>query len=108
MNNFFTQRIGEVDLKSLLFKAIEKNQDVFNDQNTIQLDKGLDSFGNDLGEYANFNYKDRWRPVDLNLTGKFRRSIYAKPFEDRIEMEASDSKAERLAQWYGDGIVRLS
>jgi hypothetical protein len=105
--NFFSARIENVDVHNIINRAIEANEDYISDQVTNQLDKGLDGEGGDLGEYRNYEYKNRWDPVDLKLTGAFRKSIYPELHEDYIEMNASDPKTEKLTERYGDAILDL-
>ena len=105
---FFSERLARVDMHNVLNKAIEANEDFISDQITNQLDKGLDGDGNDLGEYRNYEYKNRWKPVDLKLTGEFRKSITVKGHEDYAEPTATDPKTEDLTAKFGDAILNLT
>lgn len=105
---FFSSRLEKVDMHEVLNKAIEANEEIISDQVTNQLNKGFDGNGEDLGEYANYAYKNRWKPVDLKLTGAFHESIKPKTYPDYFEMTASDPKTEELTQKYGDAILNLS
>lgn len=106
--NFFSERLERVDMHNVLNRAIEVNEDIISDQNTNQLDKGLDSVGNDLGEYANYEYKNRWKPIDLKLTGDFRKSIAPKTAAEEFAMSASDWKTDKLVTAFGSAILGLS
>jgi len=106
--NFFIAPLAAVDLNDVIKKSIEINADMISDLVGFQLDKGLDGEGKDLGEYANFEYKGRWSPVDLRLTGAFRQSIVPGTYKDFFEMTATDPKTEKLTLWYGDAIIDLS
>jgi hypothetical protein len=105
---FFTAPLAAIDLEDVIKRAIDNNADLISDLVGKQLDQGLDGQGNDLGEYANFEYKGRWSPVDLKLTGDFRQSIVPGTYKDFFEMTASDPKTEDLTQRYGDPIIDLS
>lgn len=107
-----------IDLKSLLnlsridgnfavAEAINQNKEIVLQPNDAQLDKGLDSKGKDLGEYKNFKYKNRWRPVDLLLTGEFRGEEDV--ITDNTEMVYVDpnEKTESLMSRYGVDIIGL-
>lgn len=105
--NFFSERLENVDMHNVINRAIEANEDYISDQVTNQLDKGKDGEGEDLGEYRNYEYKNRWEPVDLKLTGSFRKSIHPELHEDYFEMNASDPKTDELTKKYGDTILDL-
>lgn len=94
-------------LDGMAKKAVEAHRDEITDLNTIELDKGLDSNGKDLGTYKNFDYKDRFRPVDLLLTGRFRGSIFPKTGKKNFEMVATDEKTDMLQDKYGDEILGI-
>lgn len=107
-----------IDLKSLLnlsridgnfavAEAINENKELVLQPNDVQLDKGLDSKGKDLGEYKNFKYKNRFRPVDLLLTGEFRNEEDV--ITDNTEMVYIDpnEKTESLMNRYGQDIIGL-
>lgn len=106
--DFFTGKLEAVDLNQVIGKAIDENESLISDLNGSQLNEGLDSKGGDLGEYKDFSYKNRFRPVDLRLTGEFRRSIYPKNEGDVFVMDATDWKAESLVERYGDDILGLN
>jgi hypothetical protein len=106
--NFFIAPLAAVDLNDVIKRSIDNNADLISDLIGHQLDQGLDGQGKDLGEYANFEYKGRWSPVDLKLTGAFRQSIVPGTYKDFFEMTASDPKTEKLTTWYGEAIIDLS
>jgi hypothetical protein len=107
-DNFFIQQLLDINVHKIINRAIAANVDIIIDQNLIQLDKGLDSLGSDLGIYARYAYKDRWKPIDLNLSGDFRRSIYPQFSDESFTLEASDPKTSKLQMRYGDEILGLS
>ena len=107
-SNFFTAPLAAIDLNDVIQRSIEINADLISDLVGAQLDKGLDAEGNDLGEYANYFYKERWSPVDLKLTGAFRLSIVPGTYKEFFEMTATDKKTAKLTLRYGDAIIDLS
>lgn len=106
--NFFSERLERVDMHNVINRAIENNEDIISDQNTNMLDRGEDAFGNDLGEYGNYEYKNRWRPIDLKLTGDFRKSINPKTLVDEFTMDSTDWKTDKLINAFGPAILGLN
>lgn len=107
-----------IDLKNLLglqrincnlavAEAISENKEIMLKPNDTQLDKGLDSTSADLGEYKNFKYKNRFRPVDLLLTGEFRNTEDVITGNDEAVYIDLDSKTESLMTRYGENIIGL-
>ncbi|OOG19133.1 hypothetical protein BWD42_04065 [Sphingobacterium sp. CZ-UAM] len=88
--------------------ALRANKEDIANFNKEQLSRGEDSEDGDLGTYHDFNYKNRWKPVDLKLTGDFHNSIKPKFGSNSFEMTSNDSKAEMLQDKYGDSILGLS
>lgn len=89
-------------------KALQANAEGIAELNREQLEKGLDSENKDLGIYRDFAYKNRFRPVDLKLTGDFHRSIKPEFASESFNMVATDEKTEKLQDKYGDDIIGLS
>lgn len=87
-----------------LKKALVQSANEIIDLNRQQLDKGLDATGKSLGKYANFSYKGRLQPVDLNLTGSFRRKFYLIIDEKQTEIKSEDEKEGLLIWMYGKNI----
>lgn len=96
-----------LDYEGIITAAAVEHEAELTDLNRKQLDKGLDAAGNDLGDYRYYEYKNRWRPVDLKDTGAFRRSFDIKPFGKGFEVVATDPKADELQDKYGDAILGL-
>lgn len=77
-------------------------------------ERGIDSRGKSLGEYANFTKEKKeqeGKPFDrvtLRDEGDFHRSFNVKFGVDRFQIEASDSKTEDLQQDWGDEILGLT
>lgn len=95
-------------LDGYVAKALRANKETVAEYNREQLERGIDSEVRDLGIYKDFNYKNRWRPVDLKLTGDFHRSIKPKFGSSAFEMTSNDPKADMLQDKYGDTILGLS
>lgn len=91
-----------------LMREIPKQSDVFFDLNERQLDLGLDSNSKDLGEYASFGYKGRFKPVDLKLTGKFRQELALRVTKKDTQIFSDDSKSPVLQKRYGKDIFGVA
>jgi hypothetical protein len=105
--SIFYDPLNAVDVLDCLKEAIRTNEDAIMDLNKQQLDKGLDATGKDLGKYRNFSYKNRWRPVDLKLTGKFRNEFSLEVTDKGTEIFSQDSKEEKLKTQYGKDIFGI-
>lgn len=108
IGSVFSSKIKAFKYGAVLKKMIAERQKQIADLNTLQLEKGLDSEGRDLGVYKVFSYKNRFRPVDLKDTGAFHKSIKPVPHANKFEMVATDEKADALQDKYGDAILGLS
>lgn len=106
--NFFTRIFEAIDLKEVMKKAINNKAAEISKLVKDQLQLGLDGNGKSLGEYARYDYKGRWSPVDLFLEGNFYKGIAPATYDQFFEMTDSDSKTEKLTTWYGDAILDLS
>jgi len=106
------ERVRKATLKSSLEKyvgdALRPNKDTIADYNRQQLLRGMDTEVRTLGQYARFTYKNRWKPVDLKLTGDFHRSIKAKFNPTSVELVATDPKTDELKARYGAEILGLT
>lgn len=100
--------LAGLPLERYLDETVQEHESEITDLNRKQLDKGLDSEGNSLGEYKHFDYKGRWEPVDLKQTGAFRSSFDAQPFGKGFEITASDPKTGELMDKYGDAILGIA
>jgi hypothetical protein len=106
--NFFTRIFEAIDLKDVMKSAINNKAAEISKLVKDQLHEGLNGNGKSLGEYANYEYKGRWSPVDLFLTGNFYKGLAPVTYDQFFEMTDSDSKTEKLTTWYGDAILDLS
>ena len=105
--SIFYDPLNAVDVLDCLKNAIRKNEDPIMNLNKQQLDRGLDATGKDLGKYANFKYKNRWRPVDLKLTGEFRDKFSLEVDDKGTEIFSQDSKEEKLKMRWGKDIFGI-
>lgn len=99
--DIFVKPFEEPKPVKALVKAIEMHENEIMDLNRQQLDKGLNAKGNSLGRYKNFKYKGRYQPVDLKLTGEFRRKFTLQSDEKQTEIFSQDRKAPWLEKRYG-------
>ncbi|WP_293916539.1 MULTISPECIES: hypothetical protein [unclassified Sphingobacterium] len=95
-------------LDDYVSSSLKANRNTISDYNREQLESGMDSELRDLGIYKDFNYKNRWRPVDLKLTGDFHNSIKPKFGSKDFEITSNDQKADMLQDKYGDDILGLT
>jgi hypothetical protein len=107
IQNLFSAPLLKMNPGKAMMKAIEKNEKEILDLNRQQLDRGLDADGNSLGRYKNFNYKGRWQPVDLKLTGDFRNRFTLGVDEKKTEFFSQDVKAAGLEKKYGKDIMGI-
>jgi hypothetical protein len=99
--DIFVKPFEETKPVKALVIAIERHEDAIMDLNRQQLDRGLDANGDSLGRYKNFKYKNRWQPVDLKLTGDFRRKFTLQSDEKETEIFSQDYKAKWLEKRFG-------
>jgi len=91
-----------------LQQAILENKESILRLNDKQLDKGIDAKGDDLGQYINFKYKGRFRPVDLKQTNEFR-SEEDIVVDDRSMLFVDPNwKTDQLMNRYGEDIIGLT
>lgn len=109
LETVFTDAI-KVDMNSIIAESVEVCSDEIVQLNKSQLSLGEDSAGESLGEYANFSYKNRWKPVDLLLTGDFwrRLTVVVRPDNESFEIVGFDEKTADLQQRYGEKIIGIS
>lgn len=85
------------------------------DLNVSQLENGIGSDGNFVGDYASAEYagfkqsigsKAPFGKVDTKLTGEFHSGFFAEAFHSDTEgmsgllIDSSDEKTNRLTSWY--------
>jgi hypothetical protein len=99
--DIFVQPFEETKPVKALVTAIERHENEIMDLNRQQLDRGLDANGDSLGRYKNFKYKNRYQPVDLKLTGEFRRKFTLQSDDKETEIFSQDLKAKWLEKRYG-------
>jgi hypothetical protein len=104
ISDFFTAPLLLIDPGEAIKVAIEKNEQEILDLNRQQLDQGRDANGKSLGRYKNFKYKNRYQPVDLKLTGEFRRKFTIGVDETKTEFFSQDFKEDKLVKRYGKAI----
>jgi len=97
-----------LSLRSEMFTALKKYKKDIEEANKSKLLKGIDTEGKSLGRYKNFEYKQRFTPVDLKLTGDFHNSIKAEFSKTDFVIEAIDFKTKFLEKKYGENIVGIS
>lgn len=108
LKTIFTDPFKSVDMQAIIAAGIEKHEQDIIDLNTQQLDRGLDAKGKSLGKYKNFKYKNRYEPVDLKLTGEYRRKKTVTAGKKHAEMFSQDEKAPMLEKKYGKDIEGLN
>lgn len=108
LNNFLVAPLKKLDMVELFKQALEQNQDVVFSLNNQQLDRGIRADGSSLGRYKNFKYKNRWEPVDLKLTGEFRRKETLQEGNKNAEVFSQDQKNDMLVKKYGKDIFGIS
>jgi hypothetical protein len=103
-SDIFVHPLQDADPAQALIKSIEKNEEKILDLNRRQLDRGLDAEGKSLGRYKNFNYKRRFEPVDLKLTGSFRDKMNLQVTKTETTVFSQDQKEAKLQKQYGKEI----
>jgi hypothetical protein len=102
--DIFYKPLFATDPTNSLMKAIEKNEKRILQLNKNQLDRGLDAEGQDLGVYANFNYKGRYRPIDLYLEGDFRGKFTLLVTDKYTELFSQDEKAPKIRKRWKNAV----
>lgn len=110
LNNF------EGNINSIIDSYIKDNEDFIAELNSIgQLrEKGIDSFGNSLGEYAPSTIakkKDKGQitsHITLEDEGDFYRGFVVKPTSDAFTITSNDNKTFELTYRFGDAIFGLT
>jgi len=91
-----------------LQQAILENKESILRLNDKQLDKGIDAKGDDLGQYKNFKYKGRFRPVDLKQTNEFRSEEDIVVDDRNMLFVDPNWKTDQLMNRYGEDIIGLT
>ncbi len=95
--------------EATVLDVIDSNSTILENLNRKQLRQGIRSDGTEIKPYyRNILYKGRLRPVDLRNTGAFYQSITVEVTDDTVEIDAKDSKTEKLQAKYGKLILGLT
>jgi hypothetical protein len=101
-------RLDRINLNSCVASAITVKKSEIVALNTQQMDKGIKSDSSSIGSYKNYNYKQRFTPVDLLKDGDFRRAIDIIPEDNSFVLIDTDSKTPMLTKKYGTEIIGLT
>lgn len=107
ITELFAGRFSRISPVENLKHSLIQNQREILDQNESQMDKGVDSEGNSIGSYKFFEYKNRYEPVDLLLTGSFRDKMFLTIDNEKTAISSTDEKRQRLVKKYGDDIFGI-
>jgi hypothetical protein len=95
--------------EATVLDVIDSNSTILENLNRKQLREGIRADGTEIKPYyRNILYKGRLRPVDLRNTGAFYQSITVEVTDDTVEIDAKDSKTEKLQTKYGKLILGLT
>ncbi|MBL7738715.1 MAG: hypothetical protein JNK14_05810 [Chitinophagaceae bacterium] len=108
LSKIFSAPFKGVKINEVLAEALSRNEEKILDLNRRQLDGGIGADGKSIGRYANFSYKNRFEPVDLLLTGKFRKEFTLGVKKKEAEIFSQDSKQKILERKYGKDIQGLT
>lgn len=100
--------LDRIQPESAVQQAIIENKEPLLKLNDSQLDKGVDARGADLGQYKNFKYKNRFRPIDLKQKGDFRNAEDIIVDDTDMLFVDPDTKTDILMNRYGDDIIGLT
>jgi hypothetical protein len=103
------QAIREL-MPEIIREVIQENASLIEDMNIAQLQAGQRADGSTLPNYSPtsvIKYGKPPGPIRLFDTGDFYRGITVRPFNDRLELDNTDSKIGKLANRYGDEIIGL-
>jgi hypothetical protein len=112
----FIENFVSIDFEKLIDTAVFDNEAELVDALTAQLQTGRDQMGDRIGEYKSNDYaemKFNMNPkagmgfVDLKYTGDFYSGMFLEKIEKDFQIRSSDSKAEDLADRYGEWIYGL-
>lgn len=110
LQTIFTSPFKGIDMNKIIEDAMAVHEERILDLNRQQLDRGIDAKGKSLGRYANIKYKGRLQPVDLNLTGAYRKKKTLSRSKNKKEAEifSQDPKDPILVKRYGKDIDGLT
>lgn len=108
LNTIFSAPFKAIKMDDVISEALSRNEEKILDLNRRQLDSGIGADGKSIGRYANFAYKNRFEPVDLLLTGKFRKEFTLGVKKKEAEIFSQDSKQKILEKKYGKDIQGLT
>lgn len=108
IKNMFVAPFQNLDMMELFRQAIQIHEQDIIAENESQLDEGIDANSQTLGDYKNFAYKNRFRPVDLFLTGAFRSKFFIVVHDTYAEINSTDEKTGKLMDKYGENIFGIS
>lgn len=108
IKTMFTAPFEKIDMMDLFKQAVIIHEQDIIKENESQLDEGIDAGSKSLGEYKNFAYKNRFKPVDLFLTGAFRSKFFITVHDTYAEIFSRDEKAFKLESMYGENIFGIA
>lgn len=103
----------KIDVYKIAREVIEATEWEMVKINRDQLMRNQDSAGNQLGDYLSKNYanfklsRGQSGVVDLFLTGEYQRSIFVETNGKEYFHKASDWKADKLADKFGEKILGM-
>lgn len=100
--DIFFEPLRAADPNKALRKALDQHEEQILDLNRQQMDRGLDARGKSLGRYKNYNYKHRFEPIDLKLTGAFRDKLTLGVKEKESEIFSQDWKQDIIEKRWPD------
>ena len=106
------RRYHSINIEMLINDAFNSASEQIEQLNREQLEKGIKSTGEELGDYVGYYREVRVQQglqvdyVDLKVTGKFYNSIYAKREGNEYEIFSTDTASKVQALIYGGNGVR--
>ena len=106
------RRYHAINIEMLINDAFEGAKETIEQLNREQLEKGIKSTGEELGDYVGYYREVRVKQglqvdyVDLKVTGKFYNSIYAKREGNEYEIFSTDTASKVQSLIYGGNRVR--
>lgn len=106
------RRYHSINIEMLISDAFDSASEQIEQLNREQLEKGIKSTGEELGDYVGYYREVRVKKglqvdyVDLKVTGKFYNSIYAKREGNEYEIFSTDTDSKVQALIYGGNGVR--
>lgn len=106
------RRYHAINIEMLISDAFDSASEQIEQLNREQLEKGIKSTGEELGDYVGYYREVRGEQglqvdyVDLKVTGKFHNSIYAKREGNEYEIFSTDTASKVQSLIYGGNGVR--